>query len=387
MIDPNIIMKLMDDLARTRREFRAAGHFGSQEAALREKLRRAFPRILQGFLTKFIQCHRMCQLSPSLFEKKIQKTSQDKTKLFYIGCNREISHYLWEAEPQSKRWLEIKMKYRKACTYYCHAGEWDETCTVERLIRQYCGISPQCLNVKRTRANHSGIIFLLIYKLNRYPGEWYHHFPPVALSEREENVWALEREIIFRICQMEDKNELVQFLKTDFFQVMGKYPHYLKQCRAMTEFHPSLFLQNVEQILCGLKRSEGFLVGILDTELISLRPYLWEIGSAKRELEAYKKVHTYFTKVDGTIDVRRFLEKKWWDPRCLNNRTRWYQGERVPIGSFLYLVKFYIGRPPLMEAGSHCKYRKLLKDPYVLGQRKGHRRTNMEKKKHQRKYL
>ncbi|XP_065450172.1 uncharacterized protein LOC135983279 [Chrysemys picta bellii] len=324
------------DLLAIRGALEAAGPAGIPAAALRGKLAQEFLAAVHGFHARFAQCRRMQAVSPSELEARLQEVSGDPGCWFYIGCTRALTHYLWEARPWCQAWQRRAAGYEKTWTYYCRPGPGSGLCTVRHLLVQFCGTHPRCLNVSHFRNGPVSIVFLVTYaQRGSRPGE--------PAEDMEVALRGIAAHFHHRGAPAD---ELVQFLKDDFRQLMGRYPGYLAQCRAMSQIPPARFPGRAREILAGLGPAEGVLAGTVPDGVISMRPCLWEVGAG--EAQAGEKLHTYFTRLDGSLDAKRLLEEIWGHPRCLDSRRRWGGRSGTQPGAFLYLAIF---RGPCVPGG------------------------------------
>ncbi|KAH1171909.1 hypothetical protein KIL84_007527, partial [Mauremys mutica] len=316
------------DLLAIRGALEADGPVGTPAAALRGKLAQEFLAAVHGFHARFAQCRRMQAVAPGELETRLQEVSGDPGCWFYIGCTRALTHYLWEAGPWCRAWQHRAAGYEKTCTYYCRPGPGAGLCTVRHLLGRFCGTHPRCLNASRVRNGPVGIVFLVTYARRGS-----------RLGEPAEDMEAVLRGIAAHFRHRgAPVDELVQFLKDDFRQLMGRYPGSLAQCQAMSQIPPAHFPGQAREILAGLGPAEGVLAGTVPAGVVSMRPCLWEVGAG--EAQAGEKLHTYFTRLDGALDAKQLLEEIWGHPRCLNSRRRWGGRSGTQPGAFLFLAIF-----------------------------------------------
>ncbi|XP_030399400.1 uncharacterized protein LOC115640659 isoform X2 [Gopherus evgoodei] len=208
-------------------------------------------------------------------------------------------------------WQHRAAGYKKTWTYYCRPGPGAELCTVRHLLGRFCGTHPHCLNTSCGRNGPGGIVFLVTYaRRGSWPGE-----------PAEDMEAALHGITVHFRHRGALADELGQFLKDDFCQLMGQYPGYLAQCQAMSQIPPAHFPGRAREILAGLGTVEGVLAGMVPDKVVSMRPCLWEVGAG--EAQASEKLHTYFTRLDGGLDAKWLLEEIWGHSCCLNSHRCW----------------------------------------------------------------
>ncbi|XP_043404208.1 uncharacterized protein LOC119566299 [Chelonia mydas] len=255
------------DLLAIRGALEAGSPAGTPAAALREKLAQEFLAVVHGFHARFAQCRRMRAGGPAPGGLRGPRL---------LGLHR--------LHPGADA---LSLGGRAVVPGLAPQGRW---------LRE----NPHLLLP-------AGIVFLVTYaRRGSRPGE------PAGHTE------ALLRGIAAHFRPRgAPADELVQFLKDDFSQLMGQYPGYLAQCQAMSQIPPACFPGRARELLAGLGPAEGVLAGTVPDGVVSMRPCLWEVGAG--EAQAGEKLHTYFTRLDGALDAKQLLEEIWGHPRCINS--------------------------------------------------------------------